>query len=1731
MPAEMTTVEKLLVQIFERRNSIIEQVKQQKELYSQHLASKLLIDGITPPSWLWSPNTSSDSNELNKEELISKLLRPYPQPSACCSVAHYPVYDNLVVRGDNEEFSDGVFMENMDIIKGFNRQDHPTAAPLSSEDRAGCALDCVPEPDASVTSPEDQTDERILNIYNAPDPSLAGIQRSKSRQKALQLRNSATALAKSGVSLENVRDVSSSHIKFSLSATNQAGQDDELLKLAKPCVTGSQSCADWDDKADSRSKEKEKSADAGRITRSRSNIKAPDFVRGSLTLGCSSENCKENASSHISEVRRTQSMHISDSQQTDNYVNKWPKSAGPSTVHCQSCGDTKVNGADCLSNDRGTGIFAGRITGSNISSKCQSCGRDSSKSDISSEEYQRIDTVMMESRDDLPPDSFYGSPLNPSNVLNGGCDTRESISGDCQSHRARGSVPSCSSNQQNACVDEVSDPEIRSYSAKADNGILAPLSGKSAQEVNDSMEAHGFVKPSVGLFRRMTRSQSRSDFKELYEPVAYNENSSLKGTVSKSDFKQNSAANDEIQITSSGQFGPSCNEAHDMLDEHENASFLMANKLVLCDHVDRSGSNSSSDAKHRREMEFEVSPTASDSFVFVEPKQLDFNGFEECNLKPSTSNSGKQRLNNSPEKMRCSFPDPAVSLDKRIYVGVNQLSLGKQSSGTSEENPDNQAEESGPIIIGTMLNNSENKTEAGINCKISEVYCEADGILSKMVDVSDVQIHPMKLYMEDDGLEALLKRHVEEGDWSGEGKRKSRLVSNAPGSENLRASEDQSQLVSCTPGSENARVSKDKSQSVPCTPGSENARVSKDKNQSVPCTPGSENAYNSAKEPRAESCDTMIGNLGMLNQICGVLDKMKQFHAQQSQVSSCLEGGVCSQHRDSPLRDNVFVTYGTVYPDDECSSPRRRLRHASMESWPQLKRRKIEHQQIRSSTTSPSFRVRKPGSTQRGPASTYLKNMNAVDTFHVDEHIDIEIPPDISKLVEGIECSFSCPNGEVIVCTHSLVVFTNLASFVKLMQVEFCYKEKNEHKYSSPVINNEQLGTAFVSSLKKESTNSQGCFIEETSDTKSSNHFDASELGDGQHSQHLCDLEKDTDNLSSVNLILTNAMLEEMQSPKWESGLQAQHSVLSPRTEDLELIDVDQSMPVLEGFIVDAQEDNGELDFAADGIDFEKLKLSSNTIERASILAEICRSASLDKPSSHFSSAFEFQGNQSLYQSVPNGHLEHLDLASINSDVGEQLPSGRSSVDDCMESLERMPFSDGLSYSGARYSWNLRSLHASPVGKLWERLSSHTGSSEKRLSSNPELTCFPIEEDVSISEENKTVADNAGDFHEEVDSSLAKHSDKRQPLKDLSNLGLNSPMTVSAHKKTSTAGSVGFLRTKLSSAKTQDKLPSGQKNKYRNKSETSEEQTSSVGATDARENQTSLQGTNGIKKIKESINGSISKSLLSIKSGLKRQDQKLSLKARRNNIVSNVSSFIPLVQQKQAATVCAGKRDVKVKALGAAEAAKRLEEKKENERKMRKEALKLERAKLEEKNLRQLELEKKKKEEERKKKDADIVAKKRQREEDERKEKENKRMRLEARHRQREQEEKLRAGKAEKENRVSKDGPMNGKKGFPNESKNQQNREMVRGDDALKKADTKLNTTEVVRNYEECSTSGQSCEVEKAMHAVDTSPKNEDLIVRDSRGKSYEISPYQCSDDEEEEDELPTKKSIPSWAR
>lgn len=51
------------------------------------------------------------------------------------------------------------------------------------------------------------------------------------------------------------------------------------------------------------------------------------------------------------------------------------------------------------------------------------------------------------------------------------------------------------------------------------------------------------------------------------------------------------------------------------------------------------------------------------------------------------------------------------------------------------------------------------------------------------------------------------------------------------------------------------------------------------------------------------------------------------------------------------------------------------------------------------------------------------------------------------------------------------------------------------------------------------------------------------------------------------------------------------------------------------------------------------------------------------------------------------------------------------------------------------------------------------------------------------------------------------------------------------------------------------------------------------------------------------------------------------------------------------------------------------------------------------------------------------------------------------------------------------------------------------------------------------------------MNNLDKPTRNENLAAT-TRQESYDISPYKCSDNEDEEDEdVPNGKFVPSWAR
>ncbi|XP_075487507.1 uncharacterized protein LOC142526796 isoform X2 [Primulina tabacum] len=1571
-------MEKLFVQIFERKNRIIEQVKQQTELYNQNLASKLLIEGITPPSWLWSPTGSSDSKELNKEDLISKLLGQYTLDSIRCSTEQYPLYDKPFISGANREFSDGFLKDTLD-----NCPSGQGRSVTRGDTDAGCSQNCAPELDFSITSPKDQTTGGFLNISNAPDQSVARIQRSKARQKAPELDFSITSPKDQTIgvflNISNAPDQSVARIQRSKSGLKAPELDFNNTSPKDQTTGGFLNISNAPDQS------------VARIQRSKSRQKALE-LRNSANTVAESALDHESISGILSSGIR---LSISSSKQTGN-ENELPELVEPCAFSGSCYEDLDLDEAACQNKDNGMDLYFGRITRSRSHVEILGSGRTSlelghSQNDRKDVSFHCANTskrssvgtssrVVADYRNRLlqSPGSSSAFGQNDGDIrFRAGSLSKEKgevYSGKISSFKSSHRPQSCASGSWKA--DSFSNDDQRMVGTIMDFGDDLCKNHVDGSPVKKNIFYVGCVDKD-GRGSILEDGKSCKESSNISEPVHCSKISSFGGgTLSISSPRKNSAANDKVQNFSGCQTRPPWCETKDMLDEVRNVDFMMNNELVAGNLINRSLSSANGDeqisvslssngAKQRRQLESLVAKDSKNCFMSEKIQQLDFSVFEEQNLKTFSSSLGKKRPDKSPKNVS----DRDLLLTQEISNCGYNPSLGGQSPDDSEVRKDvakvhtNSSECdihkhvdtcTEKYVSLTSQNNTPKRPQDNIeggNCQYPEVEDETDIMMSKMVDTPTLLFHPVEQCWEQ-GYETSAEQVIEEGNWIGEGSLKSSEVSHATGS--------------------------------------------KDVGQS--CFP------KLANNPGEESHGFSSGQSEMANPMCVVPDKIEQFPAQVSQILSRLTG----------VEDNRLVTNYKSTKQGEDLLLEGRFEIVSIGSWPQLKRRKIKELQVNRLTSYPSS-VKHVGSIQRDSPNRYLRN------------IEMDVNTDLTDLLD------------------------------RKMSID----------------------------------------IE-------------------------MDQDKDTDCINTENLTHTMRMLQANKSPPSVDGEQSQCLILSPKHKDLKF--VAESMPVFEGFNVEMLADNGDLDFAADGVDLAGLRLSRIAIERASIIEEMCRSASLDTPMSHLSSALNFQGTLNPFQSLPNGLLEHMNLKTYLP-TNKQLDSGKSLVNDTgstLERIERVPYSVSLPYSRSRHGWNSRIQHASPVGSLWERLSSHTVSSEKCSISNPELTCFPIEEDPCISEDNKRVDEIVDDVEEETDSLLARDCNVRHPLEDLTNMGLNSSVSTFAKQNILRADTVDVTIAKSNVGGTQDDVQWSLKNKSRYDSEMRENQGSSLGKAKRKSYPTSPIGYDGTKKAKVSIDESVSTPTLSSKTNLKKHEQKISLKdSKRNNIVSNICSFIPLVQQTQAAAaVCAGKRDIKVKALEAAEAAKRLEEKRMNERKNRKEALKLERAKLEAENLRKMELEKKRKELERKKKDADAIAKKRSREEEERREKERKRTRLEARLRLREEEERGHAEKAGKEKRHTKDEKINTKKSY-NEFKKEQNRGVVRGDDVASKKTV----------IEECGVSGDSFEAGKALPTVDRSPKNEDLIVQKRQEKSYEISPYQCSEDEDEEDEeLPTKKYIPSWA-
>lgn len=650
---------------------------------------------------------------------------------------------------------------------------------------------------------------------------------------------------------------------------------------------------------------------------------------------------------------------------------------------------------------------------------------------------------------------------------------------------------------------------------------------------------------------------------------------------------------------------------------------------------------------------------------------------------------------------------------------------------------------------------------------------------------------------------------------------------------------------------------------------------------------------------------------------------------------------------------------------------------------------------------------------------------------------------------------------------------------------------------------------SILSSSNEAPAHSQFCLAEENMGADQSSITSDSRRQFAEESQLLSKTEEKLGQEDMEHLTCEEGSLLDGPSPPRENGVLSDCSLEFSCRQSMELLNAEQSNPVFERFIV--HPDNEETLDSGERISIDKLELPKTSLERASLLEKLCRSACVQTPFSPFSTSYEM-----AYHSVPKGLLERMDMENFLSVDSDTIPKvGTSSFS---EEINLAIHAKSFPFSYSHPTWDSKQPCRSPVGKLWDRMTSYSSSSEKRGSTIPELPC--------ITEENENLDESADVLQDVNCSEDVICSIKRYPLTEIKE-DSNVPPSISEAELCSFRNSLESVNTDYGATCSKNSV----KRKASNRKASSRRDTDRLTG-----NQSMPRRANGTKRASESVSNRFSKPKLSGKQSLRKDGPSFSGKeAKVNNIVTHTSSFISLLPQKPALGIATGKRDVKVKALGAAEAAKRLEEKKENERKMKKEALKLERARLEQENQKQLELQKKRKEEERKKKEAEMAARKRQREEEDRLEKERKRKRMDDTRKQRQEaEEKLRVKKDEKEVKsLVPDLRANEIKSRNDQKARNKKMENEAREDKLseKNSETEGRTTEV--STSDFGKKSADLEVHNAqVSETEKAARNDSLTTNTIQEESYDISPYKGSDDEdeEEEDDVPNKKFIPSWA-
>ncbi|XP_040361733.1 uncharacterized protein LOC112163837 isoform X2 [Rosa chinensis] len=1691
----MSTTEKHWLQIFEGKQWIINKAKQQAFLFDQDLASKLIIAGIAPPPSLFS----SHPDVLNHHELISEVPLPRTRRVIPFTGSHCCGFDKPVATAHYGQLTNDLCTEHCGVKKVFDVGGNVLDLPPCPISNGGCASNGVTqhhrEEDPSVTSPEDERDERVSDVYH--DSALTPARGTGEEVSILPQGH----ISDAGCAFDGVLQY---HKEENPGGTSPEDQGDtRMLDIyLNPALS------------------------LARVQRSKSRQRAL-AIRNSTQKSCSQD--KGNVDGYAGEtikclISTPQSENVDELNENHSEVEK-PKIG------------------EFQSKEKGSDIYSGRIT------RSRSSGHQENSLDVSGSPciYKSSDGIAVDSIGTLT--HLSNQVIHPlelvsyCHITNDGCREGELKLGDYSSKKRTVEKDSMCANLERdehtpKALQEFKGPSISKDVAGNSIVCRSPVeethlnedhhmvntskSSPEAQKKEGEMGLEGVGSSPNALFTFLHEEKEASVFPFLIKQAAGHPQDSL--------LEETGVAHPTSTNIDEGSQCLKENPVSLLPDNLrlENAEDLScAGKTMQAQRFDFGGPSKflelSCGAPHVECSQSENVGELNDNHSEVEKQKIGEFQIKEEGTDIYSGRITRSRSSGHQENSLNASGSPCIgrtssgiavdidTVEESCLKGLSTPASKKGMQGSSSvEMPlpfmhgEKKLEEGMSITTRENCNSSLEMDFLG-NCEVSAKEMD---VQSGLVEALEEEFSKSRRASHDNVISSV----KESFDAYTDAVPKTLLESGRTPKQKCSMIDDQTPLrvdwdrLVCSPIKEvkgsnlstaNAAIPTELV-SEDCAVDSNalcNPHKSTDVDFAMVSGPGSHRILDAeileVENPYAAFRDELRSNLAQSTVNAHISPEYVQRSASDDREVGCSESTECQIAENSKGRSFWYSMEGTS---------------------PTLKRRKIDDKRVHDLSASVALREEVLHAVKKDSMCANLER---------EEH-----SPKALQKFQGRSISQE-DDGKLIV-SKSPVEETHLNENHMVERSESLPEAQKkeggmglEGEDSSPnapftFLHEEKEASVFSRLIKQAAGHPLDSLLEDTGVAVPTDiNIDRGSqcLKEDPICLHL------QDDLRVENVEDWPCAGRTMLAKRSDSGGTSNFKELSggaPHVESLDLTSADEAMPVLERFVI--KTDDEPCSIAEEGISFDEWNLPNTALERAGILEQLCKSACMQTPVAYSLASYKLHKVQNLQQSVPTGVLEHVDLRTtfpINDNV-KQLKDGNSSwSEEVGPAFYGSSYSDCLPNFSGQSSWDIKKPYSSPVGNLWDRIASSSSSSGKRVSSIPELAC--------ISEENENTDEVADTFQDGIVSEVLDCSPKRPPLADITEIP-NLPASVSEAAAYTDRFSLDSVTTEFSltgthkSVKKKPGIQNSSKRRYNNK-----------------ENQSVSR-----KRATGSLQNRFSKPKFSGKTSLRKGGPSLSeVEPKRNNIVSNITSFIPLVQQKQAAAALPGKRDIKVKALEAAEAAKRLAERKDNERKMKKEAMKVERARVEQENLRKLELQRKRKQEERKKIEADMAAKKREREGEDKKEKQRKRMRVEeGRREQREHEDKLRAEKVKKEIQCqasdgrrceSKDSKCNTVHKKMDKEGEHDTLRSISETDPRSSCVSANNARSGTAVHEEKSFSNFD---RKEESNLDKATENEKLVVQTSREQSYDISPYKESDDENDEDDdsIPNNKFIPSWA-